>query len=140
VDPTFSRQSAQMWPLGCQTYAPAALYSPETFLCFWYLFLLEAEYTLGPVRPGKLGKRKKKSNDLIRISNPRPLACGIAPQPTVCTKGSNSSSATCRSLPTADNEAALSCPRQMKCTSIFMRGLFNLPNKGGNINSESLLK
>jgi hypothetical protein len=43
-DPTLSRQSAHRWRSGCQPYASAALYSPETlFLCFWYSFLLEAE-------------------------------------------------------------------------------------------------
>jgi hypothetical protein len=44
-DPTLSRQSAHRWRQGCQPYAVAALYSPETllFLCFWYSFLLVAE-------------------------------------------------------------------------------------------------
>jgi hypothetical protein len=44
-DPTLSRQSAYRWRQGCQSYAPATLYIPETllFLCFWYSFLLEAE-------------------------------------------------------------------------------------------------
>jgi hypothetical protein len=41
-DPTLSRQSAHRWRWGCQPYAPAALYSPETLFCFWYSFLLEA--------------------------------------------------------------------------------------------------
>jgi hypothetical protein len=30
-DRTLSRQSAHRWRWGCQPYAPAALYSPETF-------------------------------------------------------------------------------------------------------------
>jgi hypothetical protein len=39
-----SRQSAHRWRLDCHTYAPAALYSPETlFFCFWYSLLSEAE-------------------------------------------------------------------------------------------------
>jgi hypothetical protein len=47
-DPTLSRQSAYKWQQGFQPYAPAALYSPETFFCFWYSLLLEAEWTPGP--------------------------------------------------------------------------------------------
>jgi hypothetical protein len=37
-DPTFSRQSAHRWQSGCQPYAPAVLYSPETFsgIHFYY--------------------------------------------------------------------------------------------------------
>jgi hypothetical protein len=31
-DPTLSRQSVHRWRQGCQPYAPAALYSPETLL------------------------------------------------------------------------------------------------------------
>jgi hypothetical protein len=43
-DPTLFRQSAHRWRQGCQPYAPAVLYSPETLcICFWYSFLLEAE-------------------------------------------------------------------------------------------------
>jgi hypothetical protein len=42
-DPTLSRQSAHRWLQGCQPCAPVALYSPETFFCSWYSFLLEAE-------------------------------------------------------------------------------------------------
>jgi hypothetical protein len=44
-EPTLSRQSAHRWWQGWQLYAPAALYSPETLLCFrfWHSFLLEAE-------------------------------------------------------------------------------------------------
>jgi hypothetical protein len=34
---------------GCQPYASTALYSPGTlFFCFWYSFLLTAEWTPGP--------------------------------------------------------------------------------------------
>jgi hypothetical protein len=49
-DPTLSRQSAYGWWQGCQPYAPAARYSRETLLvfCFWYLLLLEAEWTPRP--------------------------------------------------------------------------------------------
>jgi hypothetical protein len=48
-DSILSTQSANRWWQGCQLYAPAALYSPETllFLCFWYSFLLEVERTPG---------------------------------------------------------------------------------------------
>jgi hypothetical protein len=41
----FSRQSAHRWRLGCQPYAPAALYPQQDS---WYSFLLEAESTLWP--------------------------------------------------------------------------------------------
>jgi hypothetical protein len=38
-----------------QLYASATLYSPETlFVCFWYPFLLEAEYTSGPSVAGRI--------------------------------------------------------------------------------------
>jgi hypothetical protein len=41
--------------LGCEPYALAVLYSPETlFFCFWYLFLLEAEYTPDPTAAGRV--------------------------------------------------------------------------------------
>jgi hypothetical protein len=51
--------------------APAALYSHRIlFFCFWYSFLLEAEWVQGLVRPEGLGKLKKKS--LYWASNPRP--------------------------------------------------------------------
>jgi hypothetical protein len=50
-----SRQSAHRWWAGCQPYAPAALYSPETlFFYFWYSFLLEAEYTPGLSAVGRI--------------------------------------------------------------------------------------
>jgi hypothetical protein len=46
-DPELTRQCAKVKLFrrqGCQSYAPAALYSPEAlFVCFWYSFLLEAE-------------------------------------------------------------------------------------------------
>jgi hypothetical protein len=42
-DPTLYRQYAHRWRQGCQPYALAPLSSPETFFCFRYLFLLEAE-------------------------------------------------------------------------------------------------
>jgi hypothetical protein len=44
-NPTLSRQSAHRRWQGCQPYAPAAVYSPETLLIFyfWYSFMLEAE-------------------------------------------------------------------------------------------------
>jgi hypothetical protein len=35
-------------------YAPVALYFPETFFCFWYSFLLEAELTPGPSEAGSI--------------------------------------------------------------------------------------
>jgi hypothetical protein len=38
----------------CQPYAPAAIYSPETFLRFWYLLLLEAGKTPGPSATGRM--------------------------------------------------------------------------------------
>jgi hypothetical protein len=41
--PTLARQSAHRWRQSCQLYAPAALYYPETFSCFWYSFLLQVE-------------------------------------------------------------------------------------------------
>jgi hypothetical protein len=48
--PTFSRQLAHRWRLGCQPYAPAAFYPHDDS---WYSFLLEAESTRGPYCGGK---------------------------------------------------------------------------------------
>jgi hypothetical protein len=62
--PTLLRQTANRWRQGCQLYAPAALY-PQVSLFLkipWYSFLLEAESTLGPVRPEGLGKFKKSTS------------------------------------------------------------------------------
>jgi hypothetical protein len=55
-DPTLCRQSAHRWRQGCQPCAPAALYFPEIllFFCFWYSFLLEAEWTPGPNAAGRI--------------------------------------------------------------------------------------
>jgi hypothetical protein len=54
-DPTLSRQSVQRWRQGCQSYAPAALYSPETLsFCSWYSFLLEAEWIPGHSEAGRI--------------------------------------------------------------------------------------
>jgi hypothetical protein len=37
----WSRQSAHRWRKGCQSYAPASLFSEETlFVCFWVLVSL----------------------------------------------------------------------------------------------------
>jgi hypothetical protein len=46
--------------------APAALYFPETlFFCFWYSFLLQAEYIPGPSAVGRIMQIKKKCIQLI---------------------------------------------------------------------------
>jgi hypothetical protein len=49
ADHMLSRQSAHRWRQGCQPYALATFYDPETLLsCYWYSFLLEAEQIPGP--------------------------------------------------------------------------------------------
>jgi hypothetical protein len=41
VKATLSRQLAHRWRHGCQPYAPATIYSPQTlFFCFWYSFFV----------------------------------------------------------------------------------------------------
>jgi hypothetical protein len=48
------------WRQVCQPYALAALYSPETvFLCFWYSFLLEAEWNPGSSAVGRIRYSEK---------------------------------------------------------------------------------
>jgi hypothetical protein len=42
------------------------------FFCFWYTFLLEAEYPQGLVLPEGLGKLEKKNHSVHRVSNPPP--------------------------------------------------------------------
>jgi hypothetical protein len=74
--PTFSRQSAQRWQLGCQSYAPAALYPQEDS---WYSFLLEAESTPGHCEVGRV-RSIKKSNDFIGNRTRYLPACSIVPQ------------------------------------------------------------
>jgi hypothetical protein len=69
----WSRQSAHRWRHVCQPYSPAALYPPETlFFCFWYSFLLEAEWTPGPSAAGSI-RSIKKIHSHHRDSNPRPF-------------------------------------------------------------------
>jgi hypothetical protein len=52
--PTLLRQTVNRWWQSCQPYAPAALLPQGSFIFkdSWYSFLLEAESTPGPVRPG----------------------------------------------------------------------------------------
>jgi hypothetical protein len=54
-DPTSFRQSVHRRLWGCQPYALAVLCFPEIlFFCFWYSFLLEAEWTPGPRAAGRI--------------------------------------------------------------------------------------
>jgi hypothetical protein len=77
-DATLSRQSAHRSRQDCQSYGPAALYSPETlFFRFWYSFLLEAERTPGPSAAGRIRKREK----IHVIGSRTPPACSTITLP-----------------------------------------------------------
>jgi hypothetical protein len=57
--------SAYRWRYGCQPYAPAALFSPETFLfCLWYSFLSETQSLVRREGSGKLKKCRIVSEEI----------------------------------------------------------------------------
>jgi hypothetical protein len=80
-DPTLSRKSAHRCRQGFQPYAPAALYSPETFFYFWFIFLLETEWSQGLVRLEGLSKLKNKFIHRIGWRTRDLPVCSIVPEP-----------------------------------------------------------
>jgi hypothetical protein len=53
------------------THRPSSTPPKHYFLCFWYSFLLEAEWTPGPIVAGRVRLIEEIHSD-YRISNPRP--------------------------------------------------------------------
>jgi hypothetical protein len=68
-DHTLSRQSAYGWRLS-DLRTGRALLPRNMFVCFWYSFLLEADWTPGPSMAGGI-RLLEQINSPYRVLNPR---------------------------------------------------------------------